>query len=394
MMRIMVRRVVWIGCFILVSGCAGRPPAPLYPPGDVAAGAFAALVNNSEYPAAPDIDVLEIPAAATALVNATLNGASGLRQRLDVIAALFAPEGALGLQYNAQATATAAEAFEQREGNCLAYTHLFIAMARRAGLDARYREVLGVPQWETEGDYVMLNHHIAAYGELRREGTYVVDFGRVYTPQPRFGRVVSDDRARAQHFNNLGARQLVAGDVAAAIALFNRGLTIDAHIGYLWTNLGTAYMRIGDSRRAEIALHEGLRLMEWDVTTINQLTRLYAGMGRPDLAATYRARSEGAIRQNPYLQFTWGIEARDEGRLDAAIAYLRRAARTQPNELYFWLELAKTYALSGRARDALKTFRRADTLVTTAEERQAMNDVVADLMRRAGGAPPPDDQLQ
>jgi tetratricopeptide (TPR) repeat protein len=260
-------------------------------------------------------------------------------------------------------------------------------MARSVGLDARYREVLGVPKWQTSGEFVMLNHHIAAYGELGKNGTYIADFGSLYAGEQNFGRVISDDRARAQHFNNLGARELVNGDIPAAVRFFARGLTIDPKLGYVWTNLGTAYLRDDELKQAEMALHEALRLTPWDITALNQLTRLYEITGRTDLATRYRHRSEAARRQNPYLEFTWALEARDAGHLDVAVGYLRNAAQTEPTEMYFWLELAKTYVMEGKRKEAQHTLRRAEALVATTEQRNAFTKAFTDMTALTSAEP-------
>src|SRR4030095_6870827 len=120
---------------------------------------------------------------------------------------------------------------------------------------------------------------------------------------------------------------------------------------------------------------------------LNQLTRLYEVAGRTDLASQYRRRSETARRQNPYLQFTWAIEARDAGNLNAAVDYLRNAAATEPDEMYFWLELAKTYVMEGKHKDAQHTLLRAQALVVTAEQRTAFSKTVTDIMTISGLAP-------
>jgi len=387
MYRMVRIAAVWVGSLVVLNGCTSDLPEPLYAQPADPESTFTELVAQNPYGVAPDVDVLALPAGARQMLDATLRGLHTKRLRVDAIGALFVRGGELGMHYETLATGTAAETFERRAGNCLAYTHLFIAMARSVGIDARYREVLGVPQWETSGEFVMLNHHIAAYGELGKASTYVADFGFLYEGESSFGRIVSDERARAQHFNNLGAGELVNGDVAAAVRLFARGLTIDRRLAYLWTNLGTAYLRDGDPKHAELALHEALRLTPWDVTALNQLTRLYDVTGRTDLAARYRRRSEAARRQNPYLQFTWALEARDAGHLETAVGYLRHAAETEPDEMYFWLELAKTYVMQGERKDAQHALLRAEALLVTAEQRIAFSNTVADLMALSSGVP-------
>jgi tetratricopeptide (TPR) repeat protein len=388
----MGRVLMWFAATVLLCGCAAGLPAPVYAPRTDRDVAFQLLVADNPYGVAPDVDVLALPPAAEPVLDAALAGKHSKQARTEAIGGLFVPGGGLDMHYETMATGTAAETFDTRRGNCLAYTHLFIAMARSRGIDARYREVLGVPQWQSAGDYVMLNRHIAAYGEFGHGGSYVADFGFLYESERNFGRVVSDDRARAQHFNNLGAAALVHGDVADAERLFGRGLTIDRGVNYLWTNLGTAHLRDGDPRGAEMAFQQALALIPWDVTALNQLTRLYSGIGRDDLAAIYRQRSEGALRQNPYQQFAWAIEARKAGDLDKAANYLRRATNREPEEIYFWLELAQVDVLRADGRAAKRDLYRAQALAQTVEQQKAFKSMIDEVVRlsaSASGKPAP-----
>lgn len=361
-------------------------PKPVYGPDVSRDVAFEQLVAGNPYGVAPDVDVLALPRGARQLLDKTLEGKHTKRAQLEAIGALFVPGGGLDMQYDSMATGTAAETFATRRGNCLSYTDLFIAMARSRGLDARYREVLIVPRWEVAGDYVMLNRHIAAYGEFGRGGSYIADFGFLRESEKSFGRIVSDDRARAQYFNNLGARELINGNVHNAIRLFARGITIDPDLSYLWSNLGTAYLRDGDPARAEAALRQSVADTPWDAAALNQLMRLYQQVGRQDLAEVYRRRSEAAFRQNPYMQFEWAIQARQAGNLKKAEDYLRHAIRSVPGEMYFWLELAKVEVQRRDGRAAKSDLLKAEALARTVEQRKAVRATVDEVVKLSEGA--------
>ena len=47
--------------------------------------------------------------------------------------------GALGIGYNPVADGSAEQVFASGDANCLSFAHLFVALAREAGLDARYQ---------------------------------------------------------------------------------------------------------------------------------------------------------------------------------------------------------------------------------------------------------------
>ena len=360
--------IVWL------CGCAATTlPAPVYP---LPADPYAALIETAPFGVAPDDDMLALPPEADALLADVLKSAPTPLQKINAIGALFGPEGALGLRYEALKSGTAAETLKTRVGSCLSFTSLYIALARKAGLDARYREIVSATQWDMIGDYALLNRHIAAYGEITNFGTYTMDFGVVDSGEWTLGRVISDSRARAQHFNNLGARALTDGDAVAAVRYLTRALVIDSSLAYVWSNLGTAYMHLSDPTRAETALRHAADLMPYDVTPLNQLARLFEVEGKPELAQTYIDRAGAARLRNPYVLLERGIEARKIGSFEEAISYMQRAVRTQPDDVRLLVELAQTYRMAGRLDRAKATFLDASSHVTTADELNVLLDAM------------------
>jgi Flp pilus assembly protein TadD len=353
----------------LLAGCAGQLPGPVFttPPDP-----FTALVVESPWGAAPDEDVLALPPAVQPYIDQAIAGKSTILQKVEGLAQLFGRNGALGLEYELLSAGTAAETFESRLGSCLAYTQLYIAMARSIGIDARYREIIAVPQWDMVGDFALLTRHVAAYGEVPMVGSYVMDFGLLDRNERQFGRVISDERGRAQHFNNRGALALASGDPQSAVRYFNRALLLDRNLSFVWANLGTAYMRLDDWRRAEQALRHGLTIRSYEITAFNQLARLYQTMGRKDLMATYLDRSRSVRYQNPYLLFQRGVAARRAGELSEAITLLRRAVKTQPDEAHFYIELGRAYREAGELERARHAFLDANARIGTLEERAAL----------------------
>jgi Flp pilus assembly protein TadD len=337
------------------------------------------LVLESRHGMVPDEDILAVSPDMRELAAGVVRENSSRRQRLAVLAELFTEGRGLELDYDPLGTYTAAETLDLRAGNCLAYTHLFVAVAREVGLDARYREVRGITRWDEVGEFVLVNRHVGAFGEIPRYGTYHADFGLLNWGEDRFGGLISDDRARALHFNNLGARSLTGGDSITAVRQLNRALVIDRGLSYIWANLGTAYMRLGEPALAEKAYRQALRLDIYDSTAINQLVRLYESLGEERLAERYRERAQRVARQNPYRQYYEAMDAIEEGNLDQAIALLRRAAQTQPNELQFQLQLGVALALRGHERSARDRFTRAARLAEHIDDERLIIDAMMRL---------------
>ena len=58
--------------------------------------------------------------------------------------------GLFDVAYTDAFTRSASGTFHDRKGNCLSYTMLFIALARAAGLDARFQVVEVPPSWNND----------------------------------------------------------------------------------------------------------------------------------------------------------------------------------------------------------------------------------------------------
>ena len=104
----------------------------------------------------------------------------------------------LDFSYDPRQTLTAAEAFQQRRGNCLTFSALFVAMARDAGLDARFQEVIIPPKWSAVNDTLLVSKHVnAIVSDKHRD--YVIDVSRRQTSGRDIIRQLSDREALAQY---------------------------------------------------------------------------------------------------------------------------------------------------------------------------------------------------
>ncbi len=366
-------RLLWLLGLAMLTGCVSQLPGPHF---SEARDVYTDLVASSPIGIAPDEDVLELPPEVQPYIDQAIEGKSSVMQRVRALAKLFAEDGALRLEYQMLSDGTARETFESRRGSCLSYTHLYIAIARSLGIDARYREVVAVPQWQLVGDFVVLNRHVAAYGEVPFVGSYVMDFGLLDRNERQVGRVISDARARAQHFNNRGAYALSLGDDEGAIRYFNRALTIDPSLSFVWSNLGTTYIRLEQWQKAEQALRHALTLKTYETTALNQLGRLHNLLGNNEIATAYLNRSEAVRQQNPYFLFQRGVAAQDDGDYKEAIGWLRRAVRAQPEEVLFYVELGKAYRAAGEYERARRAFLNAHHRVASLEDRAILLDAL------------------
>ena len=101
------------------------------------------------------------------------------RQRLHMLHRSLRSSALLDLDYEPEADGTAAEAFARGTANCLTYAHLFVSMARYAGLDAQYQSHSLRPQWSRYGSRIALRQHVNVLVRVRRNEHYMVDIDPV-----------------------------------------------------------------------------------------------------------------------------------------------------------------------------------------------------------------------
>ena len=357
-------------------GCASQtmPPAIHSTP----LSAFAALAEDGD--AAPDVDVLAVPPAAARWLETEFElDAEPTIETVRRLAAAFDKDGSLALRYEPLGATTATETFERRAGNCLAYAHLFIALARALGVDAGYREVLQAPEWQRHGGVAVRSHHIGAHGDIQRYGTFHADFAGQAASGIGWGRRISDDRARAQHFNNLGAIAFIEGDVDLAIRRYRRALRLEPSLPYVWSNLGLAHSRQDDLPKAEWALREAVRLDAHHYPALEGLRDYYERAGHPALAAAYRQRAADAQWQNPFARYDAGVAALNAGEYAKAIVHLESATESLSDQVIVFIHLGRAYFLAERLRKSRQALTRAGELANTREDRNLVAKTIKEL---------------
>lgn len=259
-------------------------------------------------------------------------------------------------EYDPHITLTASEAFEARRGNCLTFSNMFIAMAREAGMKAWYREVEIEPEWNSLDDTLLVSLHVnAAASDRNRE--YVVDVSRRIPRHGERHRRITDEEAKAQFYNNLGAQALVVNDLPKAYAYFRKAEETRPGLPYVWSNLGVVYRRNGQTADAVLAYETALSLDVRHSVALNNLYTIYDEDGDIERAEEIQAQVEKNRRRNPYYLHYLAENAFAERELGEAIDYTNRAIRLEDSEYRFHYTLAQLRFQEGeksRARRALE----------------------------------------
>jgi tetratricopeptide (TPR) repeat protein len=345
-----------IALILGLAGCAGAPPARpgAALPGDAellsGAALFGVPVAASEL---PDADIRGLDEDMRAFVARAVTGARTHDVRLERLLRAMTQSGLFSLDYQEETTLTASDTFRAGVGNCLAFTNLFVALAREARLHVSYQQVEVPAMWTGDGDTAILHQHVNVRVRDTTDGRFpprhqVVDFNlpsfRGNYPQ----RPISDSHVDALFYNNLGAQAIRAEEHREAFVYLLKALAADEDVAAAWTNLGVLYQRNDRPEHAESAFHRALRADPRFKPAMSNLARLYDRHGLQSLAGEYRERIRRHQQRNPYYHLFLAERAYAEDDPHAALASIDRAIRLRKDEHRFHYMRAVILAQIGR----------------------------------------------
>jgi tetratricopeptide (TPR) repeat protein len=349
-------RALLLGLAVLVATEAGPAAAvsrrPAFDDAELVSGSVLPFAGASVHvPTPEEVFALDEEMRAFVAPAAELRQP---RQKLAALARALEARGMFSLDY-AEVTRTAPATFRDRQGNCLSFTLLFVALARAAGLDASMQTVDVPPQWTYDGLVVIANHVNAVVRVGPGEVT-IVDFNiRPYEAGQRRRRI-SDAHALGLFYSNLGAEAMLRDEYPAALVFFREAVRVHPDIADAWVNLGVLYSRHGFYEHAEAAYLRALEADAKDQSALGNLALVYETLGETELAAEYRERVQRYRERNPYYHYAKAARAYEDGRLEAALASLRKALRLKRDEHAFHVLRGEVLEAMGRAKEATQSF--------------------------------------
>ncbi|MEO0615573.1 MAG: tetratricopeptide repeat protein [Pseudomonadota bacterium] len=323
---------------LALAACAGlgrvapETPRPL-------TGIDAQRLSEAPGPRPPE-DILALTDDMRRFVARNVSRHVDVERRIRQLTSAVLHPGTLGIAYHDRMTRTAAETFETANGNCLSLSILFVALAREAGIEARFYEVNMVPEWTLAGDVVFATRHVNVGGRITAGTTYVMDFSP-YVARREVGRQrLTDEEAIAQYYNNIGANYLAQGSIVAAYRHFVAGIEMAPRISFLWSNLSVVYSRNGQADAAEWALRRAVAIDGRNTSAMSNLARVLRERGATEEAEALAAKIDGAQRDNPYYQFALGERHLAESEFSDALKRLQRAISLEPGEPLFYRKAA------------------------------------------------------
>jgi Flp pilus assembly protein TadD len=208
----------------------------------------------------------------------------------------------------------------------------------------------------------------------------MVDFN-MYDFRIRYERqIISDSRARAHYFNNMGVEHMLEGDTPLALAYFRESVREDELFSPAWVNLGILNNREGYPNYAEAAYQKALDVDGSNLVAMSNLAALHEQEGHTELAALYRNRVESHRMRNPYYRYQLARTAFDNGDYETAIDHLKYAVRKNKNEDNFYFLMSISYLNSGETEAAQRWMKKAEEVAEMDADRKRYHNKLDMLM--------------
>ncbi|MBL8278667.1 MAG: hypothetical protein JNL93_18370 [Pelomonas sp.] len=273
----------------------------------------------------------------------------GLRDGL--IDALYT-RGRLQLDYDAETTRTATEAFQARRGNCMSLVLMTAAFARHLGIPVRFNSVFVEENWSrSNGIFFVAGHvNISLARPLGTQSWLVygdpemvtIDFLPAEQMRRNRSRVIDESTILAMFLNNRAAEALTVGKVDEAYWWAREAIRTDSRWLSAYNTLAVLYRRKGLYDRAEATLRLVLEREPLNTQAMSNLVLVLADAGRREEAQVYANQLAQIQPAPPYKFFDEGLAAMRAGEYAAARQLFRKevARAAYVPEFHFWLGLA------------------------------------------------------
>ena len=322
--------LVFTGCSTTSRLPVGEQIPPLHIEGETYNAHRAAAIH-------PDINPLAIDPSVEELLDHELNPNDTTYKKVRDINALILEPNKLAIGYDTLVTGTAQETLDNKIANCVGYSHLFIAMARYAGMDAHYQEVEIKPTWRKQGEWLVSSRHINVYGRADRLGDYHSDIDLSVRYRTLSSRPISDESALALHYNNIAMDHLVAGRSLDAFSYLSKALLADHQREDLWANLGTIFKRNNQLEAAKWSYRRALKEKPGFSTAIVHLLSVAELEEDTTEIERLNRKLKRLYRTNPWFYAQQAHAAINDNRWPDALKSIQRAIDMLESEFEFYL---------------------------------------------------------
>ncbi|MCC6555392.1 MAG: tetratricopeptide repeat protein [Polyangiaceae bacterium] len=295
-------------------------------------------------------------------VDAAVSRSSWPEERLRLLRDYL--RGRLEFRYASSKTLGARDAWRERRGDCMAFTNLFVALARYLDIQAYFVHVREVTDYYERAGWFFVSSHVAV-GFGSGASARVIDISRELSLWKEMSdwklaayQSIDDGEALALHYNNVAVDWMLSGKARDAERLFRFWLARAPRDAELHNNLGVLLNREGRYR-------ESLALLTRAIESFPEFNPLYTnailaarGAGRIDLAAELARRGHELERDDPFFIFARALNLYQDDAFREAAEELERARAAKPDSPVILAWLARAYLRSGQRAEGREAFER------------------------------------
>nr|WP_010133684.1 transglutaminase domain-containing protein [Microbulbifer agarilyticus] len=190
------------------------------------------------------------------------------------------------MDYDLDTTATAAEAFSQRRGNCISFAAMIVALAREVGVPAHFNQVHAPKErraTRSDSGRVLVENILHINAEISYGwSTRIVEMN--FEPRSHYRHAeLSDEEVQVLYLNNLALGAARDGDFSTAIGIAREALTLSPESSVVWNTLGYLYRRQGSLELAELSYTRAIALDDTNISAKRNLQRVYQLQSRREL---------------------------------------------------------------------------------------------------------------
>lgn len=339
-----MKAIIFLVAGSALAGCASAPPT----------GHVDSLFADSLFdaPSKPlnDKNIFALDAQMRSYLRDQIAGY--VRQHGPRRGLLYALQDDFRIDYDADMTRNARQAFDSHSGNCLSLAILTGAFAKQLGIPVTYREVYGFDSWSRSDGLTFHSGHVdlllgppkaTDWERLGEDPPLIVDFLPSKEAAALVTRTIPEKMIVAMYRNNRAAEVMAGGDINRAYWWVRTAIQADP--GYLgaYNTLGVIYARHGNLARAEKALRYALTREPESVDVLSNLIQLYRAEGRTADAQVLQNRLADVQRYPPFYFYDQGRDAMTAGDYRSAVEFFRKELKRLPynDEVHFALAVAE-----------------------------------------------------
>lgn len=355
----------------LSTGCSNASPPPRL-------AAVPSLLAEARSQGLPDEDPLDLEPGIKASVADHVRAGASPREKLRLL------EDYLGtrvrFEYASNRTLTAQGAWRERRGDCMAFTNLFVALARHVGLNAYFVHVREVRDYYERGGRFFVSSHVAV-GLGSGPEARVIDLSRELSLWREMSdwklaayQAISDVEAVALYYSNVAVDRMLAGDAEDAERLFRFWLGRAPSVAELHNNLAVLLNRRGRHDEALSLLTRAIDAFPTFKPLYTNAMAAARGAGRPALAQELARRGEELEHDDPFFLVARALTHYQQRAYGEAARELERARSAKPDSPVILAWLTRAYLRAGERERGAEAF---DAVRRLAPEARLVRDLEA-----------------